>query len=166
MLVFTEDECCRTFFDDRSISFKCKETVFSSLTEPRPAELTSDQSPVFHCGQRNSLQGWTVSFSLWLHLLSSPAASDAFRHAAPRRRLPPPQLLEHCNRNVSASAFVNTWTQWAMTFEPASLPLTTASTPILRGCSLHGSSPCPLVSVDHCSNGRPPSGSYCLHGWF
>lgn len=86
-----------------------------------PTELTSDQSPVFHCGQRNSLQGWTVSLSLWLHLLSSPPASAAFRHTAPRRRVPPPQLLEHWSTNVWASTSAinlnklthktNIWTQ-------------------------------------------------------
>ncbi len=81
------------------------------------AELTSDQSPVFHCGQRNSLQGWTVSLSLWLHLLSSPPASAAFRHTAPRRRVPPPQLLEHCSANVWTSASVNTCTQPVINFD-------------------------------------------------
>lgn len=42
------------------------------------------------------MQDWTVSLSLWLHLLSSPPDSAAFRHTAPRRRVPPPQLLVHC----------------------------------------------------------------------
>lgn len=73
-------------------------------------ELTSDQSPVFHCGQRNSLQGWTVSLSLWLHLLSSPPASAAFRHTAPRRRVPPPQLLEHWSTNIwTSTSGINLW---------------------------------------------------------
>lgn len=66
------------------------------------AELTSDQSPVFHWGQRNSLQDWTVSLSLWLHLLSSPPASAALRHTAPRRRVPPPQLFVHCRCKETA----------------------------------------------------------------
>lgn len=81
------------------------------------AELTSDQSPVFHCGQRNSLQGWTVSLSLWLHLLSSPPASAAFRHTAPLRRVPPPQLLEHCSANIWTSASVNTYIQPVINFD-------------------------------------------------
>lgn len=71
------------------------------------AELTSDQSPVFHCGQRNSLQGWLVSLSLWLHLLSSPSASAAFRHTAPLRRVPPPQLFEHCSTKAWVSVSVS-----------------------------------------------------------
>lgn len=98
-----------TFMRLLDIRFSSKCTEDQTRTE-----LTSDQSPVFHCGQRNSLQGWTVSLSLWLHLLSSLPASAAFRHTAPRRRLPPPQLLEHCSageRLNTTSVSVNTCTQ-------------------------------------------------------
>lgn len=137
------------------------------------AELTSDQSPVFHCGQRKSLQDWTVSLSLWLHLLSSPPASAAFRHTAPLRRVPPPQLLEHCSTNIWISACVNTYTATKRiirltykTLSTTTVPLTRVSSPSLLGYSLHGNLPYYQVCADRYSSGHQLSGPSHQHGWF